>query len=66
MSPEPWNAQLSYLAGLISLVHVQRRRSRADDVSCAHSHDCNFTYMIGQCSGDSAVDILVCKKGCIA
>ncbi|KAG8298019.1 hypothetical protein J6590_023273 [Homalodisca vitripennis] len=45
-SREPWNAQSSYLAGLISVLPVNRRRSREADQAAARTHDCTFGYRV--------------------
>ncbi|KAG8314523.1 hypothetical protein J6590_091152 [Homalodisca vitripennis] len=56
-SREPWNAQSSYLAGLISVLPVNRRRSREADQAAARTHDCTFGYRQGilQSHGDGKV-----------
>lgn len=64
-SKEPWNAQASYLSGLMTVLPVARRRSRAVDKDPKY-HDCNFSYRVRINSELGTTDVQVCKKAFIA
>ncbi|KAG8308514.1 hypothetical protein J6590_108027, partial [Homalodisca vitripennis] len=65
-SREPWNAQSSYLAGLISVLPVNRRRSREADQAAARTHDCTIGYRERISRNEGNRDVQVCKKAFMA
>lgn len=55
-----WNKQTAYLAGLISVVPIQRRYAK--DVENANLRDCAFKYRVRVEEDNEFVDLEVCRK----